>query len=198
MESLGTRLRMYRKYRNMTQDELGKGICSGSAISQFERDVHCPSIQTLTLLAERLQFPIERLIYGEELERIQEKTFTAMSLYDNKQYDDAITLFEEIEKSPHFNFMPLKGHILYNLGNCYLEQGKFDAAIWTLSRIVDEAPESGLFVTDHILLSDAYFSLGKAFEGKALEKAYAKRSINGHTANEALKKPRSHLYLVKQ
>lgn len=197
METLGSRIRAFRTYRQMTQHELGKGICSASAISQFERDIHCPSLETLGLLAERLQFPLERLLFGEEYKRLQEKAFAAINFYENKQFDDAIALFEEIEQSSQFGLMPLRGHILLSLGSSYLEQKKFDAAIVTLSKIVDETPETGMYVTDNILISDAYLALSKAFEGRALERALSKRSICTDTPMAVQVSPRQHLYLVK-
>lgn len=198
METLGSRLRAFRTYRKMTQFELGRGICSASAISQFERDVHCPTLETLGLLAERLQFPLERLMFGEEFQRLQQQTFTAIHFYEDEQFDDAAIMFEEIVQSPQLPLMPLKGHILLSLGICYLEQKKFDAAILTLSKIVDDTPETGgMYVTDNLLVSDAYLALSKAFEGRALGKALERRAICTDTPTEVMTTPRPHLYLVK-
>ncbi|PEL06034.1 helix-turn-helix domain-containing protein [Bacillus sp. AFS017336] len=55
----GKIIQFYRQHRNMTQTELGEGICSTTHVSKIERGLTEVSDNTITLLAERLNIIME-------------------------------------------------------------------------------------------------------------------------------------------
>ena len=183
MITLGMRIRMLRTYRQMTQSELAHGICSPSAISQMEADKISPSTETMLLLAERLQFPAEKLIYGEDYTAIEEAASLAVDLMEKRHFGEAIVLFESIMESNVFNQFSTRKHILYNLACCYMEQFQYDEAITLLEEITRDKSPHG-FYTDEILLCDSYRALAKCHQERSLNKAYMR--VYGDQASEIL------------
>lgn len=55
----GKIIKFYRELRNMTQKELGDGICSGTHVSKIERGLTEVSSETIQFLADRLQIDIQ-------------------------------------------------------------------------------------------------------------------------------------------
>ncbi|MBN3554252.1 helix-turn-helix transcriptional regulator [Fictibacillus nanhaiensis] len=55
----GKIIKFYRELRNMTQKELGDGICSGTHVSKIERGLTEVSNETIQFLANRLQIDIQ-------------------------------------------------------------------------------------------------------------------------------------------
>ncbi|MBH0169403.1 helix-turn-helix domain-containing protein [Fictibacillus sp. 18YEL24] len=55
----GKIIKFYRELRNMTQKELGDGICSGTHVSKIERGLTEVSNETIQFLADRLQIDIQ-------------------------------------------------------------------------------------------------------------------------------------------
>ncbi|QKE76011.1 helix-turn-helix transcriptional regulator (plasmid) [Arthrobacter citreus] len=58
----GKIIKFYRQLRNITQSELGEGICSTTHISKIERGITEVSDHTITLLAERLDINMQKEI----------------------------------------------------------------------------------------------------------------------------------------
>ncbi|ANC78560.1 hypothetical protein ABE65_017850 [Fictibacillus phosphorivorans] len=55
----GKIIKFYRELRNMTQKELGDGICSGTHVSKIERGLTEVSNETIQFLADRLKIDIQ-------------------------------------------------------------------------------------------------------------------------------------------
>lgn len=64
--SFGSRLRTIRKSKGLTQQELAKGICTKSFVSQIERGQVSPSLRILEQLRERLGVPWSTLLDDDE------------------------------------------------------------------------------------------------------------------------------------
>lgn len=169
MDTLGDRIRVFRTFRKLTQSELAKGICSASAISQIETNKISPSTETLTLIAERLKFPVERLIYGQDFTNANEKVVYAIILMEQKRFNEAIDLFESVKSSPVFELLPTSGHTIYNLSICLIEERRFDEAISLLEGLTQSHVQDGVFSED-ILMADTYSALSIAYEERAMLK----------------------------
>jgi transcriptional regulator with XRE-family HTH domain len=67
----GKRLKLLRKYRGLTQEQLAERLeLSVEMVSFMERGIHAPSFETLSRLAEVLSLPVRDLF---DFERIVEK-----------------------------------------------------------------------------------------------------------------------------
>jgi len=66
---LAHNLRVIRKFRCMTQGALGVTIGStASAISKYEHGIHIPTLETIEVLAEGLDVPIEALLSSLDIQ----------------------------------------------------------------------------------------------------------------------------------
>jgi len=76
---------------------------------------------------------IEGLILSEEIVSALEK---GNSLFDEKKYEEAIKVFEDIlRQAPD-------AYIIYlNIGNCYFQMEKYDLALENYKKILDKNPE---------------------------------------------------------
>ena len=77
----GKIIKFYRERKNMTQKELGDGICSGTHVSKIERGLTEVSQDTIQFLANRLEIDIER----------EMKTYTGLDLL-LKKWEEAIIM----------------------------------------------------------------------------------------------------------
>lgn len=69
-KTLGALIARTRKEKGMTQLELAEKMgVTDKAVSKWERDLSCPDIQSLPLLAEVLGLSLEELMQGEERSR---------------------------------------------------------------------------------------------------------------------------------
>ena len=69
-KTLGALIAQTRKEKGMTQLELAEKMgVTDKAVSKWERDLSCPDIQSLPLLAEVLGLSLEELMQGEERSR---------------------------------------------------------------------------------------------------------------------------------
>lgn len=64
-EAIGARLRHYRRAKRLTQSELARGAFSKSYISQLENGSVTPSLQALSILADRLDTSVASLLEGD-------------------------------------------------------------------------------------------------------------------------------------
>lgn len=64
-KTLGTLISEARKQKGMTQLELSQKMgVTDKAVSKWERDLSCPDIHSLPLLAEALDLSLEELMQG--------------------------------------------------------------------------------------------------------------------------------------
>ncbi|GEM_PF-1050310 len=100
----GKIIKHYRRKANLTQEQLGEGICSVTHISKIERGITEYSSEISTLLAERLGIDMEqevshllnlknRLDHWHEL-MISQNMRAAAMLYDDLRKDELLELSE--------------------------------------------------------------------------------------------------------
>ncbi|PEL13627.1 helix-turn-helix transcriptional regulator [Bacillus sp. AFS017336] len=85
----GKIIKYYREKSQMTQEQLGKGICSSTHISKIERSQTEYAHEIITLLSDRLGIKIEQEIL--KLQNIKKQI-------DNWQQAIVMQLFDEVEK----------------------------------------------------------------------------------------------------
>lgn len=93
---LGERIRYYRKRKNLTLQELAKGICSVSYLSKFENG-GTASDEIVKLLCERLGIPFET-DNAEEIKEAEELLDHWYGEIKKKNIDKAKEIYEEIQE----------------------------------------------------------------------------------------------------
>lgn len=141
----GERLRMARSRLRMTQKELAGEEFHRSLVSQIETGLIEPSLQTLTVLADRVGLPTSFFIESEGEQRRTERAITeaeeavAQGHPDRacRQLVDTLTLVSSF---------PLKARILIQLGKVLLIDARSAEALAYLQvshrylRVVEDAP----------------------------------------------------------
>jgi transcriptional regulator with XRE-family HTH domain len=61
---IGKRIRIMRKAKGISQEELSKGICTQAQISKIEKGQAQPSVPTLFLISERLEVNCYYFVQG--------------------------------------------------------------------------------------------------------------------------------------
>lgn len=78
-KNLGTMIAEARKEKGMTQLELaGKMGVTDKAVSKWERDLSCPDVNSLPLLAETLGLSVEELLQGRNEKQPAEQKFSEL------------------------------------------------------------------------------------------------------------------------
>lgn len=92
----GKIIKYYRERYHMTQEQLGKGICSGTHISKIERlqTEYAPEI--ITLLSERLGINIEQEIIN--LRNIKKRLEHWQNVIIKQLFQEMQLIYEELEK----------------------------------------------------------------------------------------------------
>jgi HTH-type transcriptional regulator, quorum sensing regulator NprR len=123
----GKIIKFYRERRNMTQKELGDGICSGTHVSKIERGLTEVSKETIQFLADRLEIDIESEIkIYKGLDTLLKKWEEAIIMKLNAKAETLKQKLEEIAllQIPDF----YRSHTLL-LARFYLVTGDFTKAL---------------------------------------------------------------------
>lgn len=79
MKKFGTKIRERRKSLSLSQKELGKLVgVSHVTVSQWESDTNSPKTENFMNLAKALQYSIEELLAGIDIEGMDDETFMAI------------------------------------------------------------------------------------------------------------------------
>ncbi|MGL4522916.1 MAG: helix-turn-helix domain-containing protein, partial [Bacilli bacterium] len=87
------RIRIFRKYRGITQKEFIDGICSKAYISRIENNDLVASSSFLVKISEKYKFNIKN-IYNMPLEKIIDET---KKIFDYRLTNNNLTLLTEDE-----------------------------------------------------------------------------------------------------
>ncbi|SEO88127.1 helix-turn-helix domain-containing protein [Paenibacillus sp. OV219] len=123
----GKIIRFYREKAGMTQDQLGRGICSDTHVSKIERGSTDVSLEVITLLADRLSIQIEQELH--HLATIKKRLHDWHEAIILLLYDDMEVIKEELEKESLIQISDYK--TLYKLlqGRYYLVHRKLGKAL---------------------------------------------------------------------
>ena len=126
-KTLGATISQSRKQKGMTQLELAEKIgVTDKAVSKWERDLSCPDISVLPLLAEILGLSLEELMQGQKEKKPGKET--AGSLVDTILAGVALAMGVAAAVLPQLDALPAQeGVALLGIGLACL-------ALWALKR----------------------------------------------------------------
>lgn len=94
----GKIIKHYRRKANMTQDQLGQGICSATHISKIERGLTEYATEIIDLLSERLQIHMNKEI--RNLTTIKEKLDLWLEMIISQNIEAATEIEEKLDNNP--------------------------------------------------------------------------------------------------
>jgi HTH-type transcriptional regulator, quorum sensing regulator NprR len=150
--SLGTLVKFYREKNELTQEELGKGICSVSHVSKIERGITQYSSEIMDLLSRRLGINLESELQSlQKYERLLDEWHDSMVM---QQESEVERLKEAIEKNSLFLIHPIQNKYFLLQARYYLLKGDLKQAERRLSEMNHQRKELGsyeLHLLHHIL-----------------------------------------------
>jgi len=154
MDTLGWKIRVLRKARHLTQQQLGNGRLSASLVSQIEGHKTFPTPATLAILAERLGVDAE---YFDEYARVNEQLHQyrrAKSLFESGNYRDAFAIYEDLISGENKDLKLLS--LFSEAAECQYRLGRLDDATALYNRTVVAALEQN----NAALAIHTYYRLG--------------------------------------
>ncbi|QKE73890.1 hypothetical protein HPK19_14190 [Arthrobacter citreus] len=123
----GEVIKFYRTKAGLTQEELGKGICSSKHVGKIERGTTSYSSEIITLFSERLHIDIRKEIANfEKLEKKLQNWHTAIIKLRMKEVE---SYKNELEESPFINSSRYDALYQLLLARYYLLQNDFKKTI---------------------------------------------------------------------
>jgi HTH-type transcriptional regulator, quorum sensing regulator NprR len=131
--SLGLLIKFYREKKELTQEELGKGICSVTHISKIERGNTQYSPEITHLLSEKLGINLEKEMQSlQKYERLLEQWHDSMVL---QQVSEIERLKDEVEKNSLFLIQSVKNKYFLLQSRYNLLQGNIAQAETLLDKM---------------------------------------------------------------
>lgn len=84
--SIGTRMKKKRIEKNMTQEDLGKGVMSNTFVSKIENNVIHPNKESLLMLMERLDLPLDTIDLPEQMLDLLDRAIEAFYWNNEEKY----------------------------------------------------------------------------------------------------------------
>lgn len=170
MPSIGEKIRQARRAQGLTQAELAEGLFDRSYLSLIENDKLCPPIETLRLLANRLNKPLSYFVASEQQVASQRFVRAVLSAMDEHSGPRAIEVLEEAVRVADLteDFL-LALTVRTRLISLLLEDNRLDEAFRLLSEtkglVLSGEPVDPELVADLIILEgNALFRLGRFSE----------------------------------
>ncbi|WP_044338247.1 helix-turn-helix domain-containing protein [Rossellomorea aquimaris] len=124
--SLGLLIKFYREKKALTQEELGKGICSVTHISKIERGNTQYSPEITHMLSEKLGIDLEKEMQSlQRYERLLDQWHDSMVLQQESEIE---RLKSEVEKNSLFLIQSVKNKYFLLQSRYYLLQGNIAQA----------------------------------------------------------------------
>ncbi|PEJ56790.1 hypothetical protein CN692_15765 [Bacillus sp. AFS002410] len=173
----GEVIRFYRTKAGLTQEELGKGICSSKHVGKIERGTTSYSSEIITLFSERLQIDIRKEIANfEKLEKKLQNWHTAIIKLRMKEVE---SYKNELEESPFINSSRYDALYQLLLARYYLLQNDFKNIITIIQSLQRNYKDLPPFERNLLLHVIGNYYLGN-YNNSSTE--------NHHKAIQALKK----------
>ena len=174
MDSLGEKIRVLRKERRMTQQELAKGLVTPSMISQIESNKATPSRQLLHQIAGRLG--VKLAYFADDIDQKTDLSQTyrrARTLIETENFAAAVPLLLTLVEHPTPQF---REESLYgDLAHCYERLGQLPEAC----QMYENVARTALARSDVPAAVYAYFHLGQVYRRRqepALARMYWQRA----------------------
>src|SRR5699024_9201236 len=97
----GKIINYHRKMAGLSQDELGKGICSTTHVSKIERGVTEYASEITTLLAERLHINLETEV--QKVVIVEKKLDQFFNMIISQNYQEASKLHQELKNNKYIS-----------------------------------------------------------------------------------------------
>lgn len=167
--SIGNLVKKRRKYLNMTQQELAKGICTQALISKIERDELNPSADIMLKVSERLEVSLS-FFYGQnfsnedksdikKLEQLIRKHLSLRNYHEIKDLIDSKEIMKEDLSGREEKFFQWISGLL----NYYIEHD-FDNSLSILKNITLSNKDDGLSTEILMSISSIYIEEEKYTE----------------------------------
>src|SRR5699024_12851320 len=95
----GKIINYHRKMAGLSQDELGKGICSTTHVSKIERGVKEYASEITTLLAERLHINLETEV--QKVVIVEKKLDKLFNMINSQNYQKTSKLHQELKNNKY-------------------------------------------------------------------------------------------------
>lgn len=139
MMSLGTLIKFYREKKELTQEELGKGICSVSHVSKIERGITQYSSEIVDMLSVKLGINLERELQSlQKYERLLDEWHDSMVMQQDSEVE---RLKETIEKNLLFMIQPTQSKYLLLQSRYLLLKGDLQQAEKRLNKLNNQRKE---------------------------------------------------------
>jgi HTH-type transcriptional regulator, quorum sensing regulator NprR len=148
----GKIIKFYRVKANLTQEQLGKGICSVTHMSNIEKGVKYYSPEIVSLLSKRLEINLEEEVYN--LKTFEKQLYRWHNSIIMEQEEEIETIKDALENNPVLHISDYS--TLYQLlqARYFLIHGKIMKAykiIKTINRTPMELPKYEQNLLKHIL-----------------------------------------------
>ncbi|MED0675406.1 helix-turn-helix domain-containing protein [Aneurinibacillus thermoaerophilus] len=126
-QRIGEVVREIRKYLNISQTELAKGICTQALISKIEKGEVIPSAEILYYIAKRLGITLDYFFDRMENPRftyVQEFFYQIRKLIRERNYEEVAILIKAEKNNPIFQNRKNRQFLVWHEGICayYTEQ----------------------------------------------------------------------------
>jgi transcriptional regulator with XRE-family HTH domain len=127
IQRIGEVVREIRKYLNISQKELAKGICTQALISKIERGEVIPSAEILYYIAKRLGITLDYFfdrMENPQFTYVQEFFYQIRKLIRERNYEEVSALIKTERNNPIFQNRENRQFLAWHEGICayYLEQ----------------------------------------------------------------------------
>lgn len=102
----------------------------------------------------------------------EERLNYAISLYNEKSYEDAINEFQSI--IIQFPGSPVVDDAQFHLGMCYFKREQFILSAFEFSRLIRDMPASEFVSEAQYMLAESYYNLSPVYH---LDQRYTKKSV---------------------
>ncbi|NLP50218.1 helix-turn-helix transcriptional regulator [Bacillus sp. RO1] len=137
--SLGMLIKFHREKKELTQEELGRGICSVTHISKIERGITQYSSEITSMISDKLGIHLENEMESlQEFERMLDQWHDSMIMQQNSEMDRLKT---EIEKHSLFLIHSIKNKYTLLHARYLLHQGDLARANKLLAKMNMERKE---------------------------------------------------------
>ncbi|QKS72941.1 helix-turn-helix domain-containing protein [Paenalkalicoccus suaedae] len=141
--TFGATIERIRKERFMSQKQLAAGICTQAAISRIEKGLVYPKIDTLYLIATKLDVPIDYFIdVLTNTHRAERNAFISMmeDLLAEQKFEKIYPIVEEHLENDDGNDYWLAEFMrwLYHLSSFHTERTTLEEAVLRLKKLLDK------------------------------------------------------------
>lgn len=134
MHQLGEKIRLLRRTKGWTQEQLVQGIAKKSTISQIESGKASPSLDLLLQIAERLDVSMGELLQDVTWERkTPDLLKLANILFDKREYAYALQYFKLYQSEANDQEENLE--FLWKMAICLAESGETERALAVLEHV---------------------------------------------------------------